>query len=541
VAGARNTWAASPPTATRRWCGRRFATRLELSSRVPHRSKAGSGGFGLVYRARREVQSDRWLSPHRYFCRELLPASQRAIAGSAGSIAYRARAIQRPNWGDREHCLARVPRSCRHAFCGVLSSRPVKTSLDHLPEHKREQLRAIAEELRAQIEIEMLILFGSYARGDWVEDPENLYFSDYDLMPIVATPQVAQNDALWQRITAKLRQITGRIPITLLPHDIRQANHEIRIGQYFFADVALEGILLYDSTRFKLAKPKAQTPAKRLDLALYNFRYWFQSASGFWRGTGYYMAEGLYAHAAFLLHQATERYFHAVLLVFTGYKPKTHDIEELAGSTAALHEALVGALPRENKEDSRLFGLLKRAYIEARYSKSYRITLDELTVLRGHVLTLAGCVRRACDEKLRTIVENAEIGELPALPQLSDTFEFPQLPALDDPRAVEIWRDAIAQMAQERGEQRFREGRQLGERVGEEHGRQEGIREGEERGRQSERARAILDVLRRRGLTLSEAQVERIASCRDDQTLARWWDLAWSVNSVSELVKTRDS
>ena len=82
-------------------------------------------------------------------------------------------------------------------------------------------------------------------------------------------------------------------------------------------------------------------------------------------------------------------------------------------------------------------------------------------------------------------------------------------------------------MSQERGEQRFREGEQLGE----ERGRQEGLREGV----QQERARAILGVLERRGLVLSDAQVERIAACRDEATLAQWWERAWSVESVDDL------
>jgi len=91
----------------------------------------------------------------------------------------------------------------------------------------------------------------------------------------------------------------------------------------------------YDSGRFKLARPKALTPAERLELGLHNFDYWFQSANEFWRGAGYYAARGLGAHAAFSLHQATERYFHAALLVFTGYKPKSHDIEALSKQTTA--------------------------------------------------------------------------------------------------------------------------------------------------------------------------------------------------------------
>lgn len=30
-----------------------------------------------------------------------------------------------------------------------------------------------------------VILFGSYARGDWVEDRANGYFSDYDILVVV--------------------------------------------------------------------------------------------------------------------------------------------------------------------------------------------------------------------------------------------------------------------------------------------------------------------------------------------------------------------
>jgi len=278
-------------------------------------------------------------------------------------------------------------------------------------------------------------------------------------------------------------------------------------------------VLLYDSGRFKLARPKALTPAERLALAQRNFDYWYQSANEFWSGAGYFIARGLGPNAAFLLHQATERYFHAVLLVFTGYKPKSHDIQALAEQTAPMHPSLAGALPRSEPEDKRLFDLLKRAYIDARYSKSYRVTASELTAMRERVLDVAERVRKACGDKLTGFLLNGALTELPAAPSIGESVDLPNLPDLADPKAVEAWRDAIVQMSQERGEQRFREGEQLGEA----------------RGRQQERARAILGVLERRGLVLSDAQVERIAACRDEATLAQWWERAWSVESVEEL------
>ena len=58
----------------------------------------------------------------------------------------------------------------------------MKTSLDHLPEHKRAQITAVAALLSASAPMGKLILFGSYARGDWVEDLESHYISDFDFL-----------------------------------------------------------------------------------------------------------------------------------------------------------------------------------------------------------------------------------------------------------------------------------------------------------------------------------------------------------------------
>jgi len=258
----------------------------------------------------------------------------------------------------------------------------MRTDLDHLPPSKREQIQRVADLVRAAAPAEMIILFGSYARGDWVEDQVNAYFSDYDFLIVVATEPQAEDHALWSRLTADARKTTGRVLVSFIVHDIHQVNHEIRVGQYFFSEIASQGILLHDTGRFTLAKPKALTAQELRELTERSFLYWFESASGFWRVSDYCGGRGLLPHAAFLLHQAAERYFHAVLLVFTGYKPKTHDLAALVEQTAPLHPELAGALPRAAGEDERLFDLLKRAYIDARYSPSYQITPTELKTLQ---------------------------------------------------------------------------------------------------------------------------------------------------------------
>lgn len=73
----------------------------------------------------------------------------------------------------------------------------VRTDLSHLPEDKQRELEEIVALLRAVTEVEMIVLFGSYARGDWKEDKDlapkrwSGHASDYDLLVIVADPAVA--------------------------------------------------------------------------------------------------------------------------------------------------------------------------------------------------------------------------------------------------------------------------------------------------------------------------------------------------------------
>lgn len=276
----------------------------------------------------------------------------------------------------------------------------MKTSLDHLPPRKQEELRAVTEVLREGAPLGMLVLFGSHARGDWVEDPQGGYFSDYDLLAIVESRKVAEDSALWSGLEAKVRALTGEAAVSLLVHDLRFVNTEIRAGSYFFGDILNEGIVLHDAHRFTLATPKAATPAERLSRAERNFVYWFESAVGFLRMCELGVGAGLNSHAAFQLHQAAECLYTTACMVFTGYKRKEHNLEKLHEEAAPLHPDLRAVLPRDTPEDRRLFELLRRAYIDARYDKSYRITAEELATLGERVRQFAAVVERVCQEKI---------------------------------------------------------------------------------------------------------------------------------------------
>ena len=110
----------------------------------------------------------------------------------------------------------------------------------------------------------MLILFGSYARGDWVEDLATGYFSDFDLLVVISVPALEKNAKLWSKLTKEARRITGHVPVNLMPLNFKDVNTELRKGNYLFVDMVVQGVPLYNSGSICLTTPKVTTPKQRL-------------------------------------------------------------------------------------------------------------------------------------------------------------------------------------------------------------------------------------------------------------------------------------
>jgi predicted nucleotidyltransferase/HEPN domain-containing protein len=283
----------------------------------------------------------------------------------------------------------------------------VKTLHNVLAEKKRRKLEAIATIIQRQADVEMIILFGSHARGDWVADLETGYFSDFDVLVIVKSRRLAENHNLWYKIEKRVQEIANPTSITVIVHDIKDVNDQLEKGFYFFSDIKKEGVMLYDSGRFKLADEKEHTAAERQMFARQMFDLWFTSAKEFYENFEFSFGRGYLKPTAFLLHQATERLYHAVLLVFIAYKPKTHNIEELGKQCGHLHPSFRDVFPQDTPEDKRLFNLLKHAYVDARYNMKYVITADELTALAARVRELTRRVEQACLEKMEAMTAEA--------------------------------------------------------------------------------------------------------------------------------------
>jgi predicted nucleotidyltransferase len=169
----------------------------------------------------------------------------------------------------------------------------MKTTLPDRSLVIKEKLNNIIKEILYvdKSKIAMIILFGSYARGDWVEDiGRNIsyykYQSDFDLSLILKNGEYAGYPAinLQHRIENRLGKkfsLDEKPPITLILEPIRLVNRQLEKGQYFFSDIKKEGILLYNSGEFILSEAKELSWQERKPIAEKDYSYWFKKDKDF--------------------------------------------------------------------------------------------------------------------------------------------------------------------------------------------------------------------------------------------------------------------
>jgi predicted nucleotidyltransferase/HEPN domain-containing protein len=303
----------------------------------------------------------------------------------------------------------------------------MKTNLDHLPEGKRDELAFVVDLVREGFGFAIarrtmprlrggrllkIILFGSYARGDWVEDPVGRYFSDFDLLVIVDREELTDVPEFWAKTEERLLEELAsgrslRTPVSLIYHSLDDVNEKLGLGRYFFMDILRDGVALFEEPGFPFAEPRPLTPAEALRETQDYYEEWFESAAAFAQGAAYYRSIQRPKEAAFNLHQATERFYHCLFLVRTLYSPKTHNLNHLRQLAEDIEPRLKAVWPRYSKSERRCYELLRDAYVKARYSRHYRITAEELDWLSGRVELLQGIVRELCEERIATLADAA--------------------------------------------------------------------------------------------------------------------------------------
>ena len=296
----------------------------------------------------------------------------------------------------------------------------MRTNIDHLPQVQQDELARVVHILMGEFDLAIsratqpsrrngkiykIILFGSYARGDWVDEPENGYQSDFDLLIVVSHADLTEIADYWYVAEDKILrdEAIGR-PVNIIVHSIDEVNQALKRGEYFWVDIVRDGIALYELPQHELTTPMPASPRDALAMTDGYFSNQLTSLNNWLATAAWSLEQGSDRDwrnkAAFALHQATETAYACFLLVRTLYFPRSHNIKFLRSLSEDNEPRLIEAWPRATKLDRRRFELLKRAYVEARYSASYEISRDDLEALTRSVRQLRDIVETVSRERL---------------------------------------------------------------------------------------------------------------------------------------------
>ena len=259
--------------------------------------------------------------------------------------------------------------------------------------------------------VEMVILYGSYARGTYVDYDQRIEFgiptvfmSDYDIL-IVTNDNFSTisyrkgiNMVMERYYKGKSMRITPTIQF--IDEGIRQFNKALKRGWYFYTDIKKEGIVLYDSGIYKLVRRKKLNYKEILENAKMFYKAKFETAEDFLEHAKFDYNRERYKMASFDLHQAIEHYYLAIILTYTLYTEKQHNLHILMGLAKRHSLEVCKPFPRDTQEEKDLFDLLIKAYVQARYNPTFEVSKEFIEKVIPRVELLRDITKKVCEEKI---------------------------------------------------------------------------------------------------------------------------------------------
>lgn len=289
----------------------------------------------------------------------------------------------------------------------------MKKSITYLPSTNQRDLHFLVESILQRLkQTEMIILFGSYARNKYVTYDEKyefgkrqFYVSDYDILVVTSgisdgiAIKVLNNieDAYYDRAKDPDRQP----PVQFISEDMKKLNKYLDESRYFYTQIKQEGVVLYDSGKFKLARRRKLNLEEIKQQAQEYFVSKFERANGFLQTTRLiYDNMSDFQLASFNLHQACENYIYTIRLVFTLENPKQHNLSKLLNSVKKYSNEFIKVFPQDTLEEKRLFELIKAAYVNGRYDPDFVVTKEDIDALVPKVELLRDITKRICEDKI---------------------------------------------------------------------------------------------------------------------------------------------
>lgn len=188
-------------------------------------------------------------------------------------------------------------------------------------------------------------------------------------------------------------------------HQSNELNRHIEEGHLFYLTACTNDNLVYDNG----AAPFPVTPSLKLAevkaAAKEKFDGGMSKANSFFEGAKTYFEADNFSLTLFMLHQATELTFRAIICAFVGRDVKEHHISILKRHTRRCAPELNLVFPADTEKEQQLLQLLDKAYLDARYSSSFTVCKEDLLILFDRVQHLHLTANGVFTQKM-SVLEN---------------------------------------------------------------------------------------------------------------------------------------
>ena len=288
----------------------------------------------------------------------------------------------------------------------------MKNSIAYLPKDKQEELTFLVREVVKRLpQTQYIILYGSYARDNYVRRGirveesglPTVKISDYDILVITSGVNTKKAETVLDNVEDLFfagKDFDRDTPVQFINEDIKTFNKFIQQSRYFYTQIKEEGILLFDSGKYKLARRRKLDFEEIKAQAQEYFEEKFKKGISFLDQAHYAYSKQEYVMASFQLHQSCENFYYAIRLSFTLRNNKQHNLSKLSASVKKYSEELKAVFPQDTPEEKRLFTLLKAAYVDARYNPHFKVTKEDMDALVPKAELLRAITKRICAERI---------------------------------------------------------------------------------------------------------------------------------------------
>ncbi|MDR3712610.1 MAG: HEPN domain-containing protein [Puia sp.] len=167
-----------------------------------------------------------------------------------------------------------------------------------------------------------------------------------------------------------------------ITHKVHSVNDNLIKGNPFFSSLYNKGLLVYDSGQTELETPfemAGATVERHIIQAIWS--RWYGLAQHFYKSAVDSQDFERPDLTAFMLHQAMEHTCGALIRVFTGYRPNTHNLSRLLMMVENFTDQLTKLFPKSTKEEEAIYAVLQHGYLDARYKDEYIVPTGVLNIL----------------------------------------------------------------------------------------------------------------------------------------------------------------